>query len=32
MRSINRALGYRPEPSLSTIVMRGPLLLGEKES
>ena len=26
MRSINRALGYRPEPSLSTIVMRGPLL------
>jgi GNAT superfamily N-acetyltransferase len=31
MRSINRALGYRPEPSLSTIVMRGPLLLAEKE-
>ena len=29
MRSINRALGYRPEPSLSTIVMRGPLLLAE---
>ena len=27
MRTINRALGYRPEPSLSTIVMRGPLLL-----
>jgi GNAT superfamily N-acetyltransferase len=27
MRSINRALGYRPEPSLSTIVMRGPLLI-----
>ena len=27
MRSINRALGYRPEPGLSTIVMRGPLLL-----
>ena len=26
MRSINRALGYRPEPSLSTIVMRGPLI------
>ena len=32
MRSINRALGYRPEPSLSTIVMRGPLLLAEVDS
>jgi GNAT superfamily N-acetyltransferase len=29
MRSINRALGYRPEPGLSTIVMRGPLLMSE---
>lgn len=29
MRSINRALGYRPEPSLSTILMRGPLHLAE---
>jgi GNAT superfamily N-acetyltransferase len=27
MCSINRALGYRLEPSLSAIVMRGPLLL-----
>ena len=26
MRSINRALGYRPEPRLSTVVLRGPLL------
>ena len=32
MRSINRALGYRPEPSLSTIVMRGPLLEAETET
>jgi GNAT superfamily N-acetyltransferase len=30
MRSINRALGYRPEPVLSTIVVRGPLLLVER--
>ena len=26
MRSINEALGYRPEPRLSTIVLRGPTL------
>jgi mycothiol synthase len=26
MRSINRTLGYRPEPHLSTVVLRGPLL------
>jgi predicted N-acetyltransferase YhbS len=26
MRSINRALGYRPEPHLSTVMLRGPLL------
>ena len=26
MRSLNEQLGYRPEPSLSTIVVRGPLL------
>lgn len=25
MRSINKALGYRPEPRLSTIVVRGPV-------
>ena len=31
MRSINRALGYLPEPSLSTIVMRGPLLTVETD-
>jgi GNAT superfamily N-acetyltransferase len=28
MRSLNEKLGYRPEPSLSTVVVRGPLLLG----
>jgi GNAT superfamily N-acetyltransferase len=26
MRSINEALGYRPEPRLSTVVVRGPVL------
>ncbi|HEV8602774.1 MAG TPA: GNAT family N-acetyltransferase, partial [Gaiellaceae bacterium] len=26
MRSLNLKLGYRPEPSLSTVVLRGPLL------
>jgi GNAT superfamily N-acetyltransferase len=26
MRTLNEKLGYRPEPSLSTVVMRGPLL------
>ena len=31
MRSINRTLGYLPEPSLSTIVMRGPLLTVETD-
>jgi mycothiol synthase len=29
MRSINDALGYRPEPRLSTIVLRGPLVRPE---
>jgi GNAT superfamily N-acetyltransferase len=29
MRGINEALGYRPEPRLSTIVLRGPLLRAE---
>ena len=29
MRSINKTLGYRPEPSLSTVVLRGPLLSGD---
>jgi mycothiol synthase len=32
MRSINDALGYRPEPRLSTIVLRGPLLLPEEDA
>jgi GNAT superfamily N-acetyltransferase len=27
MRRLNDKLGYRPEPSLSTVVLRGPLLL-----
>ena len=27
MRRLNEKLGYRPEPSLSTLVLRGPLLL-----
>lgn len=27
MRRLNEKLGYRPEPSLSTVVLRGPLLL-----
>jgi GNAT superfamily N-acetyltransferase len=26
MRTLNEQLGYRPEPSLSTVVLRGPLL------
>ena len=26
MRRLNEKLGYRPEPSLSTVVLRGPLL------
>jgi RimJ/RimL family protein N-acetyltransferase len=26
MRNLNRKLGYRPEPSLSTVVLRGPLV------
>jgi GNAT superfamily N-acetyltransferase len=28
MRRLNEKLGYRPEPSLSTVVLRGPLLTG----
>ena len=32
MRSINDALGYRPEPRLSTIVLRGPLLQPEEDT
>jgi len=32
MQSINRTLGYRPEPSLSTIVVRGPLLPAEADA
>ncbi len=27
MRRLNEKLGYVPEPSLSTVVLRGPLLL-----
>ena len=30
MRRLNEKLGYRPEPSLSTVVLRGPLLTGRR--
>ena len=29
MRRLNEKLGYRPEPSLSTVVLRGPLLISQ---